>query len=257
MEHSWETAASLASLGGESEEEEEAFRPPVSAAAGGDAGLDAPVLLVDLAAVAASAGGAVTDMQQARTKVLEALGGEGEFLARSENLFASGHCRHAERRSCGAEREAMEAERGGGAVVSVIFYPPICGGVPLRELWRAVREPSQWEVVDELKLRAARCHKSLKWKLEVAREAEALAGASVREGGGRPVNGNGGGGGGRSDGSAFGLDLANGCGAARLPGGSCEEEEVSALDLLLGLIFQGISLAELAEATQLAEPRRR
>jgi len=187
--------------------------------------------------------------------VLEALGGEDEFLTRSENLFASGHCRHAERRSCGAEREAMEAERGGGAVVSVIFYPPICSGMPLRELWRAVREPSQWEVVDELKLRASRCHKSLKWKLEVAREAEALAGASVREGG--PVNGNGGGGGVRSDDSAFGLGLANGVGAARLPGGSCEEEEVSALDLLLGLIFQGISLAELAEATQLAETRRR
>ena len=160
---SWEDAAVGASgLLGDDSEEEEQFQAPLSHGPSAEHALgeteEYPVLLVDLTALAAEVGQA--DLGLVRQVVVHAL--DGGFISWSEDLFASGNCRHSEKWRSGEDRRRMEEDRG-GAVVTVINYPAEIEGMPLEVAWRSVRSPSAWEVVDELKQVIARAHRSIKY----------------------------------------------------------------------------------------------
>lgn len=155
---SWEEAVAGGLLDDESEEEEafvEQRRADSTELLDDNEGL--PVLLVDLTALAAEAG--QSDLQTVRQVVVQTL--DTGFISRSDDLFASGHCRHSERWRSLDDRRRMEDERG-GAVVTVISYPANIDGAPLGLFWRSVRSPSAWEVVDELKEAIASCNRSIK-----------------------------------------------------------------------------------------------
>jgi len=143
----------------EDSEEEEAFTPRHAVAGTSEyvSAQNQPVLLLDLTALAAEVG--QTDLNIVREVVVATLA--TGFTARSDDLFASGHCRHSERDRADEDRRRMEVERG-GAVVTLINYPVDIDGVPLGVAWGSVRSASAWEVVDELKEAVAGSNRSLR-----------------------------------------------------------------------------------------------
>jgi hypothetical protein len=94
------------------------------------------------------------------------------FISHSDDLFASGHCRHSEKWRSLDDRRRMEDERG-GAVVTVIRYPAEIDGAPLGMVWRSVRSPSAWEVLDELKEVIASSNRSIKCGAEIVQAQRA------------------------------------------------------------------------------------
>ena len=131
---------------------EEAFshpKPVTEEEEGLDDGLDRPVLLLDIAALAAQLGDVGSDSYPTvRAHVLSTL--EADFSRRSSELLASGLCWHSMRSCATQEREEREASRP-GSFLTVFEYPDELEGAPVEALWDAVIQPTEWECLDEVR----------------------------------------------------------------------------------------------------------
>ena len=161
-------------------EEEEPFVPPRAPADGGAAGEDGPaeppdrpVLLLDLSAMARQLGQDDSSVAEVRAQVVDAL--NASFLVKSAELLVSGLCWHSVNWRCAEDRAQREEELEPGSVLTVIPYPDYIDGMPVEELWAGVCRPTAWEVVDLIKSFVADCHRDIRWKADVCREVEALA----------------------------------------------------------------------------------
>ena len=133
------------------QEEEERYVAPraVGLPAALDPAEDRPVLLLDLAALAAQLGNMDADSYATvREHVMATL--HSDFTRRSEELLASGMCWHAMRSVCEEEREAREASRP-GSCFTMLEYPAEVEGLPIERLWDVVARSTDWECVNEVR----------------------------------------------------------------------------------------------------------
>lgn len=155
------------------EDEEETYFAPRQALSPPPIEDDRPVLLVDLAELAAQLGDlGVESFAKVREHVVATL--HSDFNGRVSELLASGMCWHTMRSCCEDERRAREAART-GSFLTVIDYPAEIDGNPLNVMWAVVVRPTAWECVDAMKTHVMRCNRSVKFKVDVVLELEALA----------------------------------------------------------------------------------
>ena len=140
---------------------------------GAGAGGELPVLLLSLSEMARQLGQGEAGISTLREQVLEAL--EADFSKRSAELLASGICWHSVRWRAAADRAEREAELGEGSTITVINYPPSIDGVSTDQLWMRVRQATAWEVVDQLKEHIMDANRDLLWKVKVCNEVEEMA----------------------------------------------------------------------------------
>ena len=129
---------------------EEAFAPPrAEEEEVPDFSFDRPVLLLDVAGLAAQLGDLGPESySKVRAHVLSTL--ESDFARRSGELLASGLCWHSMQSCATQDREEREASRP-GSFLTVFEYPDEVEGASVEALWDAIIRPTEWECLDEVR----------------------------------------------------------------------------------------------------------
>ena len=146
-----------------------------------------PVLVVDLAPMAAAEAELAGEYSAVRSLVVNAL--HHDWTGKSSDLMLNHLAWHLPKLQSAALREAYEAAHP-GSMLSVIEYPLEVDGVRTATLWRVVTRPTPWEVLDAIKAHLSLARRPLKFmadfalELEELAEAEAAKAEEIAEGGG-------------------------------------------------------------------------